>query len=61
MHANPAEVLQELRRRIDGGAKLRLELLSKDEMAAMSTLIYEGVAEIVEEACRPFLIRVLNS
>lgn len=61
MPVKPDEVLEELRRRIYGGGRLRLDLLSKEELVAMASLINEGDVEIVEEACRPFVIRKLSS
>ncbi len=51
--------LQDLKRRINGGARLQLDGLSDEELAAMATLIMEGGAEIINEACKPFLIRKL--
>ena len=60
MPTNPAEVLKEMRRLIYGGAKPRLDLLSRDELVAMAALINEGEAEIISEACKPFVARVVK-
>ncbi len=52
---------QEMRRRIHTGARLLLDSLSDEELVAAGTLIREGEAEIINEACKPFLVRVLAS
>ncbi len=48
-----------MRRRIHTGARLLLDSLSDEELAAAGALIREGDAEIINEACKPFLVRVL--
>ena len=50
-----------MRRQIHAGARLLLDSLSDEEMVAAGALIREGEAEIINEACKPFLIRVLAS
>ncbi len=52
---------QEMRRRIHTGAQLLLDSLSDEELVAAGTLIREGEAEIINEACKPFVVRVLPS
>ena len=52
---------QDMRRRIQAGARLLLDSLSDEEMVAVGTLIREGEAEIINEACKPFVVRVLAS
>ncbi len=52
---------QEMRRRIHTGARLLLDSLSDEELVAAGTLIREGEAEIINEACKPFVVRVLPS
>ncbi len=52
---------QEIRRRIHTGARLLLDSLSDEELVAAGTLIREGEAEIINEACKPFVVRVLAS
>ena len=59
MPADPDIALQEMRRRIYGGARLLLDGLSDEELAAVHTIIREGEAEIINEACKPFVVRVL--
>ena len=52
---------QDMRRRIQAGARLLLDSLSDEEMVAVGALIREGEAEIINEACKPFVFRVLAS
>jgi hypothetical protein len=61
MPVDPNIALQDLRRRIHGGSRLLLDSLSKEELAAVYALIREGEAEIINEACKPFVVRVLAS
>ena len=48
-----------MRRRIFGGSHLLLDSLSKVELEAAYALILEGEAEIICEACKPFVVRKL--
>jgi hypothetical protein len=59
MADDPNMALEDLRRRIRGGARPLLDGLSNEELVAAHTLIREGEAEIINEACKPFLVRVL--
>ncbi len=61
MSHDPDIALQDMRRRIYGGGRLLLDSLSKEELVASHALIREGEAEIINEACKPFLVRVLAS
>ncbi len=61
MPDDPNIALQELRQRIRGGARPLLDGLSDEELGAAHVLIREGEAEIINEACKPFLVRVLPS
>ncbi len=61
MSDDPNIAVQDMRRRIYAGARLLLDSLSDEEMVAAGALIREGEAEIINEACKPFLIRVLAS
>ena len=61
MPADPYTNLQDMRCRIHGGARLLLDSLSNEELTAVHALILEGEAEIINEACKPFVIRVLSS
>lgn len=60
MADDPNMALEDLRRRICGGARPLLDGLSNEELVAAHTLIREGEAEIINEACKPFLVRVLT-
>ena len=61
MPADPYTNLQDMRCRIQGGARLLLDSLSNEELTAVQALIFEGEAEIINEACKPFVVRVLSS
>ena len=49
----------EMRSRIYGGARLLLDGLTKEELAAVQPLLLSGEAEIINEACKPYIIRKL--
>lgn len=59
MGHDPRIALQDMRRRIYGGARLLLDSLDEKELAAVYALILEGEAEIICEACKPFVVRKL--
>jgi hypothetical protein len=59
MSDDPDIAVQDMRRRIHGGARLLLDRLSDDELVAVGALIRDGEAEIINEACKPYVIRVL--
>lgn len=59
MPDDPNIAEQDIRRRINAGARLLLDSLSDEELVAAGALVREGEAEIINEACKPFLIRVL--
>ena len=59
MPSNPDMALQEMRRRIYGGARLLLDDLSDEELIALRTILLEDEAEIINEACKPYVIRKL--
>ncbi len=61
MPFDPDIALQDMRRRIHGGSRLLLDSLSAEELTAVHALIREGEAEIINEACKPFVVRVLAS
>ncbi len=61
MPDDPNIAAQDMRRRVYAGARLLLDNLSKEELVAAQALILEGEAEIIHEACKPFLVRVLAS
>ena len=57
---DPAATLEQLRSRVLGGGRLLLDRLTAEELAAAQQLILRGEAEIVNEACRPFLLAKLD-
>ena len=52
MSGDPNIAVQDMRRRIFGGARLLLDSLSDEELVAAQALIFEGEAEIMSEACK---------
>ena len=50
---------EEMRRRICGGSRILLDSLSRDELTALQPMLVEGEAEIIDEACKPYVIRKL--
>ncbi len=61
MSGDPNIAVRDMRRRVYAGARLLLDSLSDEELVAAHALIREGGAEIISEACKPFLVRVLAS
>ncbi len=59
MSDDPNIAEQDMRRQIHAGARLLLDSLSDEELVAAYALIGEGEAEIISEACKPFVVRVL--
>ena len=53
-------VLQRMRKIIRGGGSLLLDQLGGDELVAMQTMLFDGEAEIINSACRPYLIAKLD-
>ena len=49
-------VLQALRKRVLGGAGIQLDTLSDAELRAMQTMLFNDEAEIINSACKPFLV-----
>ena len=58
--ANADEVYEDLRARVLGGAYLLLDRLDDGELVAMNRLLQSGEAEIVNSACKPFLVAKLD-
>jgi hypothetical protein len=59
MPTNLDKVLHEMRRRIYGGARLLRDDLSNDELTALRMILLEGEAEIINKACKPYVVRKL--
>lgn len=58
--AHADEVYANLRARVLGGAYLLLDKLDDAELVAMQRLLQSGEAEIVNSACKPFLVARLD-
>ena len=59
MPNKPETSVEDMRRRIYGGARLLLDSLSDEELAALQPLLFDGEAEIINEACKPYVVRSL--
>jgi len=53
-------VLKQLRERVHGGGYILLDTLTEDELVAMQSLLFNQEAEIVNSACKPFLVARLD-
>ena len=53
-------VLERLRERVLGGGYILLDTLTEDELVAMQSLLLNEEAEIVNSACKPFLVAKLD-
>jgi hypothetical protein len=58
--ARGGDTLERLRARVRGGGYLLLDSLDYDELVAMQSLLLSGEAEIVNSACKPFLVAKLD-
>ena len=66
-HSNPEHVredpvatLNRMRSRIKGGNRLLLDTLSPSELSAVQSLVFSEEAEIISEACKPFVVAKLD-
>lgn len=57
---NSCSTLKRLRERVLGGAYILLDTLTEDELEAMQTMLFNNEAEIVNSACKPFLVAKLD-
>jgi hypothetical protein len=57
---DPTATLKRVRDCVLRGGRLLLDSLNADELAAAQTLIFADEAEIVSEACKPFLVAKLD-
>ena len=57
---DPAATLTRMRERVRGGNRLLLDTLSRSELAAVQTLVFSEEAEIISEACKPFVVAKLD-
>jgi hypothetical protein len=49
-----------LRERVLGGGYILLDTLTEDELVAMQSMLFNDEAEIVNSACKPFLVAKLD-
>ena len=59
-HEGTGSAADALRTRIRAGGYLLLDDLSERELEAMQSLVLAGEAEIVNSACRPYLVAKLD-
>ena len=52
--------LKRLRARVLGGGYVLLDSLTEDELVAMQSMLFNDEAEIVNSACKPFLVAKLD-
>ena len=52
--------LNRLRERVFGGGYILLDTLTEDELVAMQSMLFNDEAEIVNSACKPFLVAKLD-
>ncbi len=57
---NSDTTLERLRERVLGGGYILLDTLTEDELVAMQTMLFNDEAEIVNSACKPFLVAKLD-
>ncbi len=57
---NSRATLERLRERVLGGGYLLLDTLTEDELVAMQSMLFNDEAEIVNSACKPFLVAKLD-
>ncbi len=56
-HDRPhGSTIESLRKRVRGGAMIQLDTLDDIELAAMQALLFNEEAQIVNSACKPFLV-----
>lgn len=58
--SDPAKNLEALRARILGGGSLLLDQMSDGQLIAMQEMLFRGEAEIINSACKPYLIAKLD-
>jgi hypothetical protein len=57
---NSKTTLDRLRERVLGGDYILLDTLTEDELVAMQSMLFNDEAEIVNSACKPFLVAKLD-
>jgi hypothetical protein len=57
---NSHATLERLRERVLGGGYILLDTLTNAELVAMQSMLFSNEAEIVNSACKPFLVAKLD-
>lgn len=57
---NSNTTFEQLRKRVLGGGYILLDTLTEDELVAMQSMLFNDEAEIVNSACKPFLVAKLD-
>jgi len=57
---NRKSTLERLRERVLGGSYILLDTLTGDELVAMQSMLFNDEAEIINSACKPFLVAKLD-
>ena len=59
MSQTPDQIQEEMRRLIMNGSRLLLDSLSDKELAGLQQMFFSGEAEIINEGCKPYVVRKL--
>jgi len=57
---NSNTTLERLRERVLGGGYILLDTLTEDDLVAMQSMLFNDEAEIINSACKPFLVAKLD-
>ena len=60
MTQTPKITPQAMRARILGGGRLLLSSLTREELAALQPMLLSQEAEIINEGCKPYVVRKLD-
>jgi len=57
---NSKTTLDRLRERVLGGGYILLDTLTEAELVSMQSMLFNDEAEIINSACKPFLVAKLD-
>ena len=60
LQESPSAALDRMKNKIRAGNRLLLDSLEPAELAAIQSLIFSEEAEIINEACKPYVIAKLD-
>ena len=60
MSAKAPENTSDIRSRIRSGSRILLDSLGPEELEALYPMLTSGEAEIIDEACKPYVVRKLS-